>query len=88
MRTKVFKSGNSLVVRIPKESGFVDAAQDVDLERVGNPLAMQSVERETLADLGEILAMFSPDFMADGREFYPEEERNWNVAPNENERKR
>lgn len=36
MLTRVFKSGNSLAVRIPKEMGFVDAAQDVEVERVGN----------------------------------------------------
>ena len=40
MLTRVFKSGNSLAVRIPKELGFVDAAQDVDVERVGNTLVL------------------------------------------------
>jgi antitoxin VapB len=33
---RVFKSGNALAVRIPKELGFVDADQDVEVERVGN----------------------------------------------------
>lgn len=88
MLTRVFKSGNSLAMRIPKELGFVDAAQDVEVERVGNTLVVRPVERETLADLGEIIAMFSPHFMAEGREFYPEEERNWGVGADENERQR
>ena len=48
MLTKVFKSGNSLAVRIPKELGFVDAAQDVEVERVGNTLVLRLVAQETL----------------------------------------
>ena len=77
MLTRVFKSGNSLAVRIPKELGFVDAAQDMQIERVGNTLVLRLVEKETLADIGEVLAMFSPDFMAEGREFHEEHERDW-----------
>lgn len=77
MLTKVFKSGNSLAVRIPKELGFVDAAQDIEVERVGNTLVLRLVEQETLADIGKIFSMFSPAFMSEGREFHAEHERNW-----------
>lgn len=77
MLTRVFKSGNSLAVRIPKELGFVEAAQDVEVERVGNTLVLRLVEQKTLADIGEIFAMFSPSFMAEGREFHEEQERDW-----------
>ncbi|MEO8248600.1 MAG: AbrB/MazE/SpoVT family DNA-binding domain-containing protein [Burkholderiales bacterium] len=77
MLTRVFKSGNSLAMRIPKELGFVDAAQDVEVERVGNTLVVRPVERKTLADIGAIVAMFSPNFMAEGREFHEEFERDW-----------
>lgn len=80
MLTRIFKSGNSLAVRIPKELGFVDAAQDVEVERVGNTLVLRLVAQETLADIGEIFAMFSPNFMADGREFHEERERDWRSA--------
>lgn len=80
MLTRIFKSGNSLAVRIPKELGFVDAAQDVDVERVGNMLVLRLVSNETLAGVGEIFGMFSADFMAEGREFHEEHERDWNVA--------
>jgi antitoxin VapB len=76
MLTKVFKSGNSLAVRIPKELGFVDAAQDIEVERVGNTLVLRLVEQETLADIGKIFSMFSPAFMSEGREFHPEHDRN------------
>ena len=81
MLTRVFKSGNSLAVRIPKELGFVNAAQDVDVERVGNTLVLRLVAHDTLGDVGNILSMFSPNFMADGREFHPELERDWDVMP-------
>lgn len=77
MLTRVFKSGNSLAVRIPKELDFVDSAQELEIERVGNTLVLRRVEQDTLADIGEILALFSADFMADGRECAPELERDW-----------
>ncbi len=77
MFTRVFKSGNSLAVRIPKELGFVDAAQDVEIERVGNTLVLRRLEHRTLSGVGQILSLFSPDFMAQGREFHEEHERDW-----------
>jgi len=77
MLTRVFKSGNSLAVRIPKELAFVDGAQDVEVERVGNTLVLRPVVQETIGDLTPILSMFSPDFMAGGREFHEERERDW-----------
>ncbi|MDR3371134.1 AbrB/MazE/SpoVT family DNA-binding domain-containing protein [Rhodoferax sp.] len=81
MLTRVFKSGNSLAIRIPKELGFVDAAQDVEVERVGNTLVLRLVEQKTLADIGKIFSMFSPNFMAEGREFHEEHERDWGNMP-------
>ena len=81
MLTRVFKSGNSLAVRIPKELGFVDAAQDVEIERVGNTLVVRPVEQRTLADIGDIFAMFSPHFMAGGRELHEQAERDWSARP-------
>ena len=68
-------------MRIPKELGFDDGAQDVEVERVGNTLVLRRVEPETLEDLGEILAVFSPSFMAGGREFHEEQERDWSKCP-------
>lgn len=81
MLTRVFKSGNSLAVRIPKEFAIVDAAQEVEIERVGNTLVLRPVGQKTLAGVGDIFAMFSPDFMAAGREFETEQERAWDAAP-------
>lgn len=77
MLTRVFKSGNSLAIRIPKELAIVEAAQEVEIERVGNTLVVRPVEKKTLGDLVEVFAMFSPDFMAGGREFHEQKERDW-----------
>lgn len=77
MLTRVFKSGNSLAMRIPKELGFVDDAQDVEVERVGNTLVVRPVATGTLFGLGDIFASFSSSFMAQGREFHEERERDW-----------
>ena len=77
MLTRVFKSGNSLAVRIPKELAFVDCAQDVEVERVGNTLVLRPVVQETIGDLTEIFAAFPKSFMAEGREFHEEHERDW-----------
>lgn len=77
MLSRVFKSGNSLAVRIPKELAIVSASQDVEIERVGNTLVMRPVERPSLAGIGEVFAMFSPEFMAAGRDEAPEHERDW-----------
>lgn len=76
MLTRVFKSGNSLAVRIPKELQAVLQEQEVEIERQGEGLLIRPARR-TLHGLGEILSRFSPDFMAEGREFHPEHERDW-----------
>lgn len=80
MLTRVFKSGNSMAMRIPKELGFANTAQDVEVERVGNTLVVRPLVQQTLSDLGEILASFSPSFMAQGREVSEEPDRNWHTA--------
>lgn len=77
MLTRVFKSGNSLAVRIPKELSIAEASQEVDIERVGDMLVVRPVAQKTLAGIGDVFAMFSPDFMAGGREFHADRERDW-----------
>ncbi|MBI4755754.1 MAG: AbrB/MazE/SpoVT family DNA-binding domain-containing protein [Betaproteobacteria bacterium] len=79
MLTRIFKSGNSLAVRIPKELAIAEASQEVEIEKVGNTLVLRPVSRQTLAGVGKIFAMFSPDFMAEGREFHEEAERDWSA---------
>lgn len=80
MRTRIFKSGNSLAVRIPKELAIAGVSEEVEIERVGNTLVLRPARRKSLAGVGEIFAMFSPDFMSEGREFHEELERDWGSA--------
>ena len=51
--------------------------REVEIVRKGNGLWIEPIQAQTLSGLGDILAMFSPDFMADGREFHKQTERNW-----------
>ena len=66
MLTRVFQSGNSLAVRIPKELASLAPSQDVEIERLGNTLVIKPVVQRTLAGLGEALKLFPADFMAEG----------------------
>jgi antitoxin VapB len=77
MRTRVFKSGNSLAVRIPKELAIVEASQEIEIEKVGNTLVLRPVVKRKLTGLAEAFAAFPPGFMAEGREFHEQKERDW-----------
>ncbi len=75
MQTNIFRSGNSLAVRIPKELSFANHGESVQIERVGATLVIRPLDKQSLADLMDVCAMFSSDFMADGRDLAPEVER-------------
>ena len=77
MLTRVFKSGNSLAVRIPKELASALTSPDVEIEKVGDTLVLRPVVKRKLTGLAEAFAMFTPDFMAEGREFHEQKERDW-----------
>lgn len=88
MLTRVFKSGNSLAVRIPKKFAIVEADQDVEIEKIGDTLVLRPVFKRKLTGLAEAFAAFSPGFMAEGREFHEQKARNWGgfgegVSPDE-----
>lgn len=62
--TKVFRSGNSQAVRIPKQFRF--RSQQVEITKRGNEIVL----RERSANLSaafELLAGLSPDFFQGGR---------------------
>jgi antitoxin VapB len=75
--SRVFKSGNSQAVRIPRELAYDDVGQEVEIERKGDTLLIRPVYRKKLTGIADVFAMFSPDFMADGREFHEQDERDW-----------
>ena len=77
MLTRVFRSGNSLAVRIPKELAFLASSQDVEIERLGDMLLVRPAAKRTLKGLGDLLKLFPADFMSGGREFHEQSERDW-----------
>jgi antitoxin VapB len=61
---KVFKSGNSQAVRIPKQ--FHLEGEEVEILRQGGSLLLRP-RKESWAALVNSLKMFSDDFMEEGR---------------------
>lgn len=70
MRTRVFQSGNSQAVRIPKELQFDRLDIEYEIERQGDGLIVRPIG-PPLTNILERFAAFSDDFMAEGR---PEQE--------------
>jgi len=66
MRTRVFQSGNSQAVRIPKEIQFDRLDVEYEIERQGDVIIIRPVG-SPLTHVLERFAAFSPDFMAAGR---------------------
>jgi antitoxin VapB len=69
---KVFKSGNSQAVRIPKEFHLED--DEVEIRRKGDSLILRPKKR-SWATLFESLDKFTDDFMAEGRNQPPVQKR-------------
>lgn len=78
-RAKVFKSGNSLALRLPKSSGFADG-EDVRIVAHDDGSFSMFRESEALAVLMGLYGGMSPGFMADGRGDIEQGERNWDRA--------
>jgi antitoxin VapB len=70
--TKVFRSGNSQAVRIPREFQFDTA--EVEIERRGDEIVLRP-PRRSLRGAFEALASMPADFFADGREDAPAQPR-------------
>ena len=63
-KAKVFKSGNSQAVRLPKEFRF--ETKEVEIFRQGNDVVLRSSHGD-LTEVFEILGNLSADFMKGGR---------------------
>lgn len=76
IRGKVFKSGNSVSLRLPKSLGFREGD---DVVLVPHANGAYTLYRST--DAKEVLlslyGSFSPGFMSDGRDESEQEERDW-----------
>ena len=69
---KVFRSGNSQAVRLPKE--FQLNVSEVEISRKGDAIILRPAKR-TFADVIALLQTLPDDFMADGRDLSPPQER-------------
>ncbi len=81
--TRIFKSGNSLAVRIPKDMTPAEIPVEAQIEWRNGVWTIRPIHRRTLAGLMDRFRAFSPDFMAGGREFHEQRERDWPGAPDE-----
>ena len=61
---KIFRSGNSQAVRIPKE--FQMEGDEVEIQRKGNALVLRP-KKKSWTSLIKSLEQFTEDFMAQGR---------------------
>lgn len=64
-KTKVFRSGNSQAVRIPREFQF--DTDEVEIERRGDEIILRRPAK-SLSSGFDALASLPPDFLAEGRE--------------------
>ncbi|MEB4589517.1 type II toxin-antitoxin system VapB family antitoxin [Candidatus Thiothrix sp. Deng01] len=72
---RVFKSGNSQAVRIPRE--FMLDVNEVEIFRRGDELVLRQ-PRRTLQAAFDLLASMPVDFMQDGRnDSVPQEREAW-----------
>ena len=70
--TKVFRSGNSQAVRLPKEFQF--DVTEVEIFRRGDEIVLRKPKRDA-GRVFELLTGLSDDFMAEGREQPPLDHR-------------
>lgn len=70
--TRVFQSGNSQAVRLPKEFRF--DVDEVEILRQGDDVILR-VPQRSAAVIFDALAALPEDFMADGRDDSPPQER-------------
>ena len=70
--TKVFKSGNSQAVRLPREFRF--DTDEVEIFRRGDEVILRERPR-TAAEILAVFESFSEDFMTEGRDDQPPQER-------------
>jgi len=68
----VFQSGNCQAVSLPKEFRF--NSQEVEIYRRGDEVILRE-RKGSAAEIFDILASFPEDFMTDGRNDLPPQER-------------
>lgn len=69
---RVFKSGNSQAVRLPREFRFASA--EVEIFRRGDEVVLRE-KRPSAAEAFQLLAALPDDFMSEGRVDEPPQDR-------------
>lgn len=64
--TKIVQCGDSQTVRIPAELAYDKTDVELEIERIGAEIRIRPAQR-SLAEVPNVLARFSPDFMSGGR---------------------
>ena len=72
--TKLFKCGNSMAVRLPKD--FSLHGSEVEIKRQGNDIIIREIP-SNLSKAFELLCSISEDFFAEGRNDLPPQDRNF-----------
>lgn len=75
--TRIFKSGNSLSVRIPSSMVPPDVPHDAEIEYKDGIWTIRPIQRRKLTGLAAKFRAFSPSFMAAGRLPQDQKERDW-----------
>ncbi len=75
-RSRVFKSGNSLALRLPKALGIVDGEEMVMVPHANGKFSFWR-ERDGLDVLMSLYGGMSPGFMSGGRGDIEQDERDW-----------
>jgi antitoxin VapB len=78
-RAKVFKSGNSVAVRIPKGIGLIEGDDIVIVAHDDGTCSLWR-EDDAVDVLDNLFGAFSPAFMAGGRGETEQTERDWTAA--------
>lgn len=72
VHARIFQSGNSQAVRLPKEFRFT--TEQVEIFRRGDEVVLRAVPVNAAA-VFDLLASLPADFMADGRDDTPPQDR-------------
>ncbi|MDO6413902.1 AbrB family transcriptional regulator [Sphingomonas sp. BIUV-7] len=78
-RAKVFKSGNSVAIRIPKSWGFQPGEELDIIAREDGSYEVRRAQADELT-LDSLFGSFSPDFMSEGRGETDQADRDWSAA--------
>ncbi len=77
--TRIFKSGNSLSVRIPSSMVPPDVPREAEIEYKGGIWTIRPIHRRKLTNLAAKFGAFSANFMRDGRQPQGQTEQAWST---------